>query len=223
MDYKSLVIGRIDHGIFAIAPVQSTTGIVLTVDELDTTVSRVFRLGKITIGDGFLAYENRTASGRVQLTPEQEQRWRDWMYGGNKQGGGGDGFISLTGLFTSKTGKSIVGGIKPDSFNTLFNVMKECHDKGVEMVFVVSGPGDKAPENMKGRLSVIVGKPDNRQAAAPKAQASGPFGAGIGTTAPAPAPQTSAAPVKTEFSFGTPANQPPKDELESFLEGFNSK
>lgn len=101
--------------------------------------------------------------------------------------------------------------------------MKECHEKGVEMVFCVSGPGDKAPANMKGRLSVFVGKPRNERPAEPKAQASGPFGAGIGTTAPAPAPQTSAAPAKTGFSFGTPANQPPKDELESFLEGFNSK
>jgi len=143
------------------------------------------------------------------------------MYGGNKQGGGGDGFISLTGLFESKSGKSIVGGIKPDAFNTLFNVMKECHDKGVEMVFVVSGPGDKAPANMKGRLSVIVGKPDNRQAQAPKAQAAGPFGAQAASTSVAPAePATKPA---TGFSFGTPANQPPKDEFESFLEGFSSK
>src|SRR3989475_193383 len=148
------------------------------------------------------------------------------MYGGNKQGGGGDGFISLTGLFESKSGKSIVGGIKPDSFNTLFNVMKECHDKGVEMVFCVSGPGDKAPANMKGRLSVFVGKPQNeRQAAAPKAQASGPFSP-VPTAEPAPVPVTKPGAYDKPapgFSFGTPANQPPKDELESFLEGFNSK
>ncbi len=100
--------------------------------------------------------------------------------------------------------------------------MKECHDKGVEMVFVVSGPGDKAPENMKGRLSVIVGKENNRQAAAPKAPASGPFSP-VPTAEPAPAPATKPASGGSGFSFGTPANQPPRDELESFLEGFSNK
>jgi len=191
-------------------------------------VSRVFRLGKMTLGPGYIAYENRTASGRVTLTPEQEKKWREWrMWQGSNQGGGGNEFVFLTGLFASKSGKSITGSISPDAFNTLFAMMQDANSKGVDLVFVVSGPGQNAgPDSkMKGRLSVVVGRP-KQQFSAPQAAPAGPFG-GRPVAGPIPAPG-SAVPTPTPaqgFAFGATqaASNPPPDELEKFLEGFNDK
>jgi hypothetical protein len=39
----------------------------------------VFRLGVIEVGPGYVSYRNRTASGKVQLAPEQEARWHAFL------------------------------------------------------------------------------------------------------------------------------------------------
>lgn len=210
-------------------------------------VSRVFRLGKITVGDGYVQYENRTAFGRVEVNKETEERYRRFlkMWQGNRQGGGGNDLVFLSGLFTSKTGKSMVGYIKKEEFNTIFKLMQECHEKGVDLMMIVSGPGDKGG-NLAGRLSAAVGRPRQPQGQQGgffgQTQApTGPFGGPTQQTpmqapsqipvgpfaASAQAPQTGPAfqfqaPVATGGNIGgQTANNPPKDELESFLEGFD--
>ena len=44
-----------------------------------TILRGVFRLGVIEVGQGFMRYTNRTASGNISLNTEQEARWRKWM------------------------------------------------------------------------------------------------------------------------------------------------
>lgn len=44
-----------------------------------TTLRRVFRIGVILVGEGFVRLYNRTSDRTVTLTPEQEARWRAWM------------------------------------------------------------------------------------------------------------------------------------------------
>lgn len=149
------------------------------------------------------------------------------MFGGDRQGGGGSEFVGLTGLFKSKSGKSLVGSIGPDAFNTLFQVMKECNDKGVELVFIVSGPGQNQGENSRvaGRLSVVVGSPRPEGRGQRGGPAAGPFGGSPArTTEPVSAAPAKSAAGGNPFAagVGAKANNPPKDELESFLEGFGN-
>lgn len=40
---------------------------------------RVFRIGVVQVGPGFVRLFNRTSDRTVTLTPEQEQRWRRWL------------------------------------------------------------------------------------------------------------------------------------------------
>lgn len=42
-------------------------------------IRRVFRIGVIEVGDGYVRLYNRTSDRTVTLTPEQEARWRDWI------------------------------------------------------------------------------------------------------------------------------------------------
>jgi hypothetical protein len=42
-------------------------------------VRKLFRLGWIEVGPGYVRYWNRTAGGMVRLNVAQERRWRAWM------------------------------------------------------------------------------------------------------------------------------------------------
>lgn len=44
-----------------------------------STIRRVFRLGVIELGEDYVAYWNRSSSGRIALSPEQVNRWREWF------------------------------------------------------------------------------------------------------------------------------------------------
>lgn len=48
---------------------------------VDTTepICRVFRIGVIEVGPGYVRLYNRTTDRTVSLNPEQETRWRDWL------------------------------------------------------------------------------------------------------------------------------------------------
>lgn len=42
-------------------------------------MARVFRLGRIEVGPGYVRLDNRTNHSFVTLDAEQEARWRAWL------------------------------------------------------------------------------------------------------------------------------------------------
>lgn len=137
------------------------------------------------------------------------------MFGGTQQGGGGSNLVRLTALFPSRKGNGVfVGSLQLEGFATLFKVMKEAHDQGVELMFMAS-PDKKN----QGRAVLYVAPGRNKpQAAQGGMGGANPF-AGL-QTAPVqqPVPNT-IAPAATPFTqpSGGPAN-PPKDDFDSLLE-----
>lgn len=137
------------------------------------------------------------------------------MFGGRKQGGGGSEFVTLTGLFKTKSGKGLVGNVKPEAFDTLMKMMEDADEAGTELVFYVGSPrGDS--EKVAATLAVTVGKP--RQETAPSgsrfarknpgtSSRRGETGAGVG--------------IEAALSRGSDKQNPPKDPLDDFLEDFN--
>ena len=148
------------------------------------------------------------------------------MYGGNKQGGGGSGFVSLTGLFRSAKGR--VGSISPDAFQVIADVMDECAGKDVELMFFISDEdrdsNGKPNPRTAGRLYITVGKPkQDRQQPQRKSWGSrGTAQRGGGYAAPQHTEQNDRALAAPRREFGSKkSNNPPKDELEEFLAKFD--
>src|SRR3990167_344065 len=80
------------------------------------------------------------------------------MFKGSKQGGGGNSLVLLTGLFKFKSGKpGAVGSIKTEAFDTVYKLMQEADEKGVELVLIVTPP-KQGPPNMEGELFIGVGR-----------------------------------------------------------------
>ena len=184
---------------------------------------QVARIGKRTLDldAGTVRLQNRTNDSTYKLSPEGLQRWKDYMFGNTRQGGGGkDQFVRLTGLFPTKKG-NYIGRVKTDQFNAVFKLMQDANAINGTLNFIIA----PNKQTQKPELFVVVGQEYNPQAAAPAAPA-GPFGAPV---APAPA----AAPAANVFGNvpAAPPAQPqqqravqfgavetPKDDFDSLLE-----
>lgn len=153
------------------------------------------------------------------------------MFRGQKQGGGGSAFVTLTGLFQSKKGTGLVGSIKPEAFPTIIQMMEDCEAAGTELVMFVAEttePGAKTAA----RLSATVGKPREQ------ASSGGGYGnkggyrgrGGVQSQRRAPAasgygreiqPRHAAKSAGGGLFGGSAAStkqNPPEDPLDSFLE-----
>lgn len=186
-----------------------------------------YRYGRLEVGPGYVRQDNRTNHSYVTLNEEQEQRWRAWlkshggkeeelMFGGKKQGGGGSNFVSLTGLFMSKSGNGMVGSVTPDTFNTIQALMEDAYEKGVGLVFFVGK--EKNPEaKSKARLYVAIDRPKEEFQTRKQPR----YSRGFGAAKVAPDAQTTPAPAK-EFGKAAPGvENPPADDLDGFLESFD--
>lgn len=149
------------------------------------------------------------------------------MYGGNKQGGGGSGFVSLTGLFRSAKGR--VGSISPDAFQVIADVMDECAQKDVELMFFIADEdrdsNGKPNPRTAGRLYITVGKAKQERLQPQRKQWGnrGQRQAGGGYAAPQHTAQNERAAPTPRREFGSKkSNNPPKDELEEFLAKFDA-
>jgi hypothetical protein len=120
-----------------------------------------------------------------------------------------------------------MGSITPDAFGTLGQLMDECAEKGVELLFFV---GQEKNENAKNklRLFVTVGNPK------PAPQRQGGWGNRGASSSRGPA-ATSGVGNAPQRTVGRPAgrggfqvptdravNNPPKDPLDKFLEDADS-
>ena len=134
------------------------------------------------------------------------------MFGGQKQGGGGNGMVNLTGLFNTKSGKGVVGYLKPEAFETLYKMMSEAWEKKVDLVFYVAPENNPKLPNMSARLSLAIGTPRHSKG--------GGF-VGGGSTASSPFSNKLSAPSGPSFGSGKSPDNPPKDDIEDFLESYN--
>lgn len=138
------------------------------------------------------------------------------MFGGSQQGGGGSNLVRLTSMFPSKKGNgTFVGSIKVDSFNTLFKLMQEADQKGVDLMFIAS------PDKQNPGRAVLYVAPGNRPANNQKAQPAGPFGsapAQVQATVTQPGPVTFAGASQPAIAANQSVQNPPKDEIDSLLE-----
>lgn len=173
-------------------------------------LSDVSRIGKRTLDlvAGTVRLQNRTNDTTYKLSPEGLERWKNYMFGNTRQGGGGkDQFVRLTGLFQTKKGNWI-GRIKVEQFDTIIKLMKDAHSRNGTLNFVI------APDKSgKPAMSVVVGdeyKPQGNQGggmfAAPAAAPPQQF-------SPAPAGPAQAA---REVTFGQA--DVPKDNFDALLE-----
>lgn len=104
----------------------------------------------------------------------------------------------------------MIGSISPDSFATVVQMMEECDEKGVDLVFFVG-------ENSKGGkaaayLSATVGRPkEERETPKRTAWSARTTGTSGSTSAPS---------TKSKFGDGLKSGgkNPPKDPLEKYLE-----
>lgn len=149
------------------------------------------------------------------------------MYGGNKQGGGGSNFVSLTGLFRSAKGR--VGSISPDAFQVIQDIMDDCVAQGTEMMFFIADEdrdaNGKPNPKTAGRLYVTVGRP-KQERGGQRHNGPGRGGwnrgnAGGGRSYPQRGQQT--APIGKRDFASKRSNNPPKDELEQFLAKFDEQ
>lgn len=85
------------------------------------------------------------------------------MRGGSKQGGGGNEFVSVCGLFLSKNNK-IYGRVNGDTLRAIIETMIEADEQGNGIAFFVSevDPG-KGAQNQWGRISMTISKPQEQQ------------------------------------------------------------
>ena len=141
------------------------------------------------------------------------------MFRGNKQGGGGGGFVNLTGLFRNKKDNGYVGSVKLDEFETVRALLDECESKEVELVFFVGeNEGDNGPP---ARLSVAVGRPYDRPARkAPRGNSYTPGRRELGKGSFSHTEESQVAPRKRAVNRKdqTEPVNPPKDELDDYLE-----
>ena len=190
-------------------------------------LSKVFRLGRISLGRTpnnvpYFRYENRTSSGYVELTYEQEKKWRNWlMFQGQRQGGNDrSGFVSLTGLFETKKKTGYVGSVKTEAFPVLGGLMDEAASKGVDLVFFV-GQDKQGGYRLYATVSRPRPEPSDQQE-----QVRGTRGgyAQQRNSSPGPVGPSSLTNPRGIGGFSNKtANNPPKDDMDKFLEEFDDK
>ena len=113
-----------------------------------------------------------------------------------------------------------MGSVKPEAFATLFNLMEEAFKENKELVFFVSE--NKRPDSKaKATLAVTISQKPQNSGYGNRSGGS-PFGAQPAAPAPA-SPVVSGFTQRSRPAPKVTKENPPKDELESFLESFDKE